>query len=50
MKSIASAHSFFVRLLGLLALAGAVLFAEAPPTMVPPIRGIHEMVGAAQQL
>jgi gamma-glutamyltranspeptidase/glutathione hydrolase len=47
MKPIASVSPFLVRLLALLALAGAVLNAQNPPTMVAPIRGIHEMVGAA---
>src|SRR5712691_166974 len=55
MRSIGSVHPFLFpqagmsvpRLLALLALAGAVLNAQNPPTMVAPIRGIHEMVGAA---
>src|SRR6202162_2546569 len=47
MRSIVSAHPSFVRLLALLALAGAAVNAQNPPTMVAPVRGIHEMVGAA---
>ena len=31
----------------LVALAAALASAQPPPTMVPPVRGIHEMVGAA---
>jgi len=31
----------------LFTLAGVALHAQNPPTMVPPVRGIHEMVGAA---
>src|SRR6202049_5333893 len=54
MRSIPSVHPFFapqtrmsVPLAALLAMTGAVLNAQNPPTMVAPIRGIHEMVGAA---
>src|SRR5271167_1975576 len=32
---------------GLLALAAPCVDAQGPPTMSPPVRGIHEMVGAA---
>src|SRR5260370_32531755 len=27
--------------------APAILLAQGPPTMMPPVRGLHEMVGAA---
>jgi gamma-glutamyltranspeptidase/glutathione hydrolase len=46
MKFPPSRFSFFARLA---AIAGACgwLPAQGPPTMFPPVRGIHEMVGAA---
>src|SRR6202049_1936395 len=58
MRSIGSVHPFLFpqtrmsvpRLLALFALTGTVLTAQNPPTMVAPIRGIHEMVGAANNV
>jgi len=47
MKCSGSVPLIYVRLAAVFALASAVINAQSPPTMVPPIRGIHEMVGAA---
>ena len=41
MKFLVSSFSFLVGLLGI------SLYAQNPPTMFPPVRGLHEMVGAA---
>src|ERR1700675_1034439 len=42
-----SRFSFLVGVVGLIGLAAAFVDAQPPPTMAPPVRGIHEMVGAA---
>ena len=39
--------SRFGFLVGLAALAAILVEAQPPPTMAPSVRGIHEMVGAA---
>src|SRR5271154_7308299 len=39
--------SRFSFLVGFVAVAGALVQAQPAPTMAPPVRGIHEMVGAA---
>lgn len=47
MNSVMSFARFFVCSLAFAALASVAVHAQNPPTMVPPVRGIHEMVGAA---
>src|SRR3984957_3830076 len=39
--------SRFSFLVGLVGLTACIIDAQPPPTMAPPVRGIHEMVGAA---